>query len=366
MRLAPQGPGLALLALLLVAACDEDPIPDQPDASTRPRTGCVEGDFTAFRGNLHAHTSSSDGTGTPADAFAMAREAGLDIQVISDHLEQLYDASGLPTSEYPDCLAQADLATVPGQFVATCGFEYGTGVTADASVSTGHANVFFSPDLLPKTQLELRDFYASLATCNRCIGQFNHPGRTVGQDWEHFAYDDAVAPRMALLEMNSGPAWLLLFWALDAGWHVGPTNNQDNHAANWGTANERRSGFWMTALDREGLAEAMLARRTFASDDANASLRLMAEGTCWMGSHLAGYPTVTFFAEAIDPDDLEPFTSLELFGPGQELLHTADCQGLATCTVTWRITVTASTYVLARARQPDGHVLVSAPIWVAP
>lgn len=38
-----------------------------------------------FFGNLHSHTSYSDGSGLPSEAYEHAREAGLDFLVISDH-----------------------------------------------------------------------------------------------------------------------------------------------------------------------------------------------------------------------------------------------------------------------------------------
>ncbi|MDD4826640.1 MAG: histidinol phosphatase, partial [Mesotoga sp.] len=39
-----------------------------------------------FFGNIHAHTSYSDGLGTPEEAFEHARNSGVvDIQAITDH-----------------------------------------------------------------------------------------------------------------------------------------------------------------------------------------------------------------------------------------------------------------------------------------
>jgi hypothetical protein len=331
-------------------------------------TGCVEGDFLPFHGDLHAHTSYSDGAGTPADAFAMARDqAGLDIMVVTDHLEQLYELWGLPADDYDDCRDQADAAYVPGTFLADCGFEYGSGFQASTNYSTGHNNVFFSPGLFPMVQLDFHDFFDTLAGCADCVGQFNHPGDEEGQTWGDFALVPAVDANLALFEMSgAGPTWDLLFVALDAGWHVGPQNNQDNHSANWGIANDRRSGLFMAALDRASLREAMLARRTFSSEDANANVRLLAQDTCWMGSRLAGYPQVSLRAEAADPDAGDGFATLELFGPAQAVLATVDCQAQTTCEATHDVTVTAGTYALARATQVDGQVLVSAPIWMAP
>ncbi|HNS99905.1 MAG TPA: hypothetical protein PKL73_23300, partial [Polyangiaceae bacterium] len=89
-------------------------------------TGCLVGDYQPYFGNLHAHTSYSDGKGLPSEAFAHARQqAGLDVQVITDHLEQLYWPN--PSGRWDKCRQQADDAYEPGAFVALCGFEYGSG-----------------------------------------------------------------------------------------------------------------------------------------------------------------------------------------------------------------------------------------------
>ena len=108
----------------------EDPdIAEVPsDALTDPEvtlpTGCITGSFTPFWGNMHAHTSNSDGEGTPAEAFAYARDtASLDFMIVTDHLEQLY----LPSNRWNTCNDQADAANLPGGYVAMCGYEYGSG-----------------------------------------------------------------------------------------------------------------------------------------------------------------------------------------------------------------------------------------------
>ena len=68
-----------------------------------------------------------------------------------------------------------------------------------------------------------------------------------------------------------------------------------------------------------------------------------------------------------DADEAEGFTTLELYGPGKTLLHSTDCEGASRCETAFELsTVDAPTYVVARAVQVDGDLLVSAPIWAAP
>ena len=328
-----------------------------------PPPGCIEGDFAPYWGDLHAHTSNSDGEGSPAEAFAYARDVGgLDIMAVTDHLEQLYLGFDL----WSGCRDAADAANAPGTFVALCGFEYGSGFDSIFR-STGHNNVFFSDGLFPAIQTDFHDFYDSLVGCAQCIGQFNHPLDGSEEHWNHFEYFPDVDERMSLFEQNSaGDAWAQLFLALDAGWHVSPMKNQDNHSANWGTANDNRSGFWLTVLNRPALRTAMLERRTFSTEDKNAWIRMLGAGSCWMGSTLSGVPTLELTVEVEDADPAEGFATIELYGPGQALLASHDCAGAASCTAVFSRTVDAPTYFVGRAIESDGQILIAAPIWAAP
>jgi hypothetical protein len=343
---------------------DDDSGDDTGDDDAQ--TGCVEGDFDPYFGVFHAHTSYSDGELTPADAFAYARDvAGLDALVVTDHLEQLYFVN--PRDRWGLCHEQADAAYDPGNYLTDCGFEYGSGFILPFFQSTGHNNVFFSADRFPMIQLDFHDFYASLVACPECVGQFNHPADDPTMTWNDWEYFPDVDERMSLYEFNGdGDTWPVYFDALAAGWHVSPMWNQDNHSANWGTANDRRSGFYMTDLTREALHEAMQAGRSFMTLDKNAAIRMMGAQTCWMGSQLKGYPTLPLDVETYDLDAADGFTAIEIYGPGMELLESVDCAGQTTCAASFDFPVTASTYFVARAVQADGDVLVAAPIWVEP
>ena len=326
--------------------------------------GCIEGDFTPYWGVHHCHTSYSDGEQLPSDAFAYARDvAGLDMLFVTDHLEQLY----LPTDRWENCRTQADEADAPGSFLAACGYEYGSGFILPWFWSTGHNNLFFIDYLMPEIQLDFHNFYDSVVECPECVAQFNHPGSDEHQHWNEFEYFADVDEKMNLFEFNgNGPVWDMFFQAMDAGWHISPMWNQDNHSADWGTDNDRRSGFFMADLTRASLHTAMQQRRSFMSYDKNASVQIMAAEVCWMGSILSGVTDIAIDAEAVDADEGDGFTTIELYGPGQTLLDTFDCEGAETCTVHYDLAATGPTYIVARVTQTDGDWLVSAPVWVTP
>ena len=345
---------------------DDNDDNDDNDDDTTPVLGCIEGDYDPYWGNLHSHTSNSDGEEMPADAFLYARDtAGLDIMYVTDHLEQLYFIWEPKFNRWANCNEAADEYNQDGTYVAGCGYEYGSGFRLPFFQSTGHNNVFFCDYLMPIVQLDFHNFYQSLVECESAIGQFNHPGDEEYQNWNHFEYFADVDNQMNLYEFNSDPAWDLYFEALDAGWHISPMYNQDNHDADWGTKNGHRSGFFLADLTRTDLHTAMTERRSFASSDQNAYVKMLSDNTCWMGSILSsGGGDLTLNLEAYDADTGDGFTNIEIYGPGMALLGTIDCGGATLCTDTFEVTAVAPTYYVARANEADGDFLVAAPIWV--
>ena len=337
---------------------------EETDAPPPKPAGCIEGELQAYFGVVHAHSTNSDGDGPPEQAFAHARDAAaLDIFVLTDHMEQMFAPDGLSDGErWTGCLETAASFDEPGVYVADCGFEYATALFG----ITGHNNVFRTPSLFPLT-VDFDAFYRDLVACETCIGQFNHPGDYVEHTWHDFAYDAAADAQLNLMEFNTdADPWDFLYRALEAGWHVSPTYNQDNHDADWGSRDDRRSAFLMSELTREALYDAMVNRRSFMTWDRNASLIMKANERCWMGSILSGVDEVALSIEAADADPEEGFASIELFGPAMTPIAEVGCQGANPCTLTATLEVTAPTFFVVRAEQVDGDRLTAAPIWAAP
>jgi hypothetical protein len=120
----------------------------------------------------------------------------------------------------------------------------------------------------------------------------------------------------------------------------------------------------MSELSRQALRDAMAQRRSFMTLDKNASIQMLGEGRCWMGSRLAGLSTLAVKVEVQDPDANDGFEAIEIYGPGQALLSRYECGGASTCFETHDVDVDGATYVVARALQVDGDALVAAPLWV--
>ena len=348
---------------------DLDETVDEDVEKTLPN-GCLQGEYNVYYGNFHSHTGNSDGKDDPLTAFTYARDtAGIDMLAVTDHLEQLYTYYGLADKDHPDCIkTAADLSD--SKFLALCGYEYGSGFQASLEsgldISTGHSNVFFNSKLLPVVQLDFRDYYTSLSNCFECVAQINHPGSEEGQTFNEFEPHPEIFDKMALYEFNGdGDVWNLMFTALSKGWYLSPTYNQDNHSANWGDANDNRTGVFMTTLTNESLKDAFLKRRTFATSDKNAVIKMMADDVCWMGSQLSGVDSVKISVTVSDPD-MEGFDRIDLFDVFQNVIASVDCEDEPTCELNYDLQISAPIHIVARAVQTDDEFLVASPLWIMP
>ena len=353
-----------------VSIDEDDAVPDE-DNTVWPPAGCIQGDYFVRFGNFHSHTGNSDGAENPEVAFNYGRDQGdLDMLAVTDHLEQLYTLYGMADDDLPDCIETAKTLSNQG-FLALCGYEYGSGfevsIETGLNISTGHSNVFFNEKLFPMVQLDFLDYYATLENCFECVAQVNHSGdESLKQTFNEFEPYAPIFNKMALYEFNgNGEVWDLYFTALSKGWYLSPTYNQDNHSANWGTANDNRTGVYMDEFSMTGLKNAFLQRRTFATADKNATIRLMAGDLCWMGSQLSGVKKIKISVDAADPD-AEGFQKIELFDGMKNVIAQKDCEDKSECRLEYDLEIKFPMHILARSTQTDGQFSVSSPLWFIP
>lgn len=282
------GAGAAQGALLLSAAAGRSlriPGPGSgADRSSRISRGTV-----LVHADLHNHTLLSDGNGDPDAAFPSMRAAGLDVAALTDHA--LRGASiegtgrggtpwiGLDRAGWRRTGELADAYDQPGEFTAIRGFEW-------SHPRLGHVNAWFTDDFTDvATHADMSGLYAWLSRSwapaldgrpGPGLAGFNHPGREPGR-FEGFCYAAAVAEQLVSMELfNRTDDYLFegvaagatspLVAALDAGWRPGLLGVTDEHGTDWGFPEGRgRAGLWVTELSRAGVAEAMRARRCFAT-----------------------------------------------------------------------------------------------------
>jgi hypothetical protein len=368
--------------------------------------------YTIALGNLHSQTNHSDGGGNlatcvgaqapqsglygPSDAYLYGMNHGLDILMASEH-NHMADGSdstntaASPTTaknRYQSGLTQAaQFNTAHPNFLAIYGLEWGV------ISNGGHLNIFNTNELLEweynsSNQLigdtyTAKGDYAALYTLMKqrgWIGQFNHPAVT-GQfqiGGVPLAYHADGDASMALCEVLDSGAFatsttesdtgLISYeaacnFALEAGYHVAFSTNQDNHCANWGAAYTNRTGVLIpngTALTQTSFLDALKARRVYASMDKNSQLILTGNGHL-MGERFANSGPLTL-------------TSLYASSAGRTAATIAIYEGVPgrRGTVT-QLASTASTsftpaagehFYYAKVTQDDGKMLWSAPIWV--
>ncbi len=272
----------------------------------------VEPPMHVYFGDLHNHTSYSDGAGTPAQALAAGEAAGFDFMAITDHSYAIDDP------EWADTLSAVNAAT-DADFVALRGFEYTQGAEGHINVyntvrhavrtNTGCSYCDYTPNL--EAGVTVQGFYPWLAISGTVgidaagtVMQFNHPGWINFNDW---AYHPEVSSVARLEEVGNGNGTSYMFSeeefirSLDYGWKVGATNNADTHSTYWGVNTDHRTGVLMPELTKTALLEALRERRTFASEDKNYTLRMKANGA-WMGSEIANSGVILFEIDGSDPD----------------------------------------------------------------
>ena len=320
-------------------------------SSPQPGATMPNGMF-AYWGDLHSHSTASDGSGPPRLAFATARMNGLHFFALTDHDTTM-------TQDDWDEIGNAALAaTGDGAFIGLRGFEY--------TNSQGHLSVFGTNTWVSHNDPNfdtLSKMYAWLAAQSNAIAQFNHPDWKYGGDFDNFAFNAAAIDRIVLQEVGNNGAGYTRFesqypTSLNKFWRVAPTINSDHHDLNWGNDSMHRVGIIAPALTQANLFEALRARRVFATEDDNLAIALQSNGA-WMGSTITARTMLTFTVTVIDPD-AEPI-QLFLYDNG----NIAQSQSFASFPVTWNVTVAGSSshYYFVRAAQADGDIAYTAPIW---
>jgi hypothetical protein len=155
-----------------------------------------------FFGNLHSHTSYSDGSGTPEQAYKHARDAqnaNLDFMALTEHNHAEAvgsDGRGIATEPAlykgpgnDSLISTARRMTEDGRFVALYGQEFST-------ISSGnHVNVFEIGEVIGVQKGRFDLLLNFLATNKDSAGQpaiimFNHPKNTLEVEAKEYGRDD--------------------------------------------------------------------------------------------------------------------------------------------------------------------------------
>ena len=349
---------------------------------TRRFTQRDSADYEIYFGQLHSHSSISDGTGTVEEAFQYASKMeNLDFLAVTDHSNSFDGESDGVLSQDGSAVSaewkqghESAKAVTDEDFVGLYGFEM------TWSNGLGHINTFNTPGWQSRTQSDfknkdrgLQNYYAALATVPDSISQFNHPGTTFG-DFSDFAhYSPETDALITLIEVGNGEgaigsagyfaSYEYYTRALDKGWHLAPTNNQDNHKGLWGDANTGRSVVLADSLTEAGIYDALRNYRVYATEDNDLHIYYTLDGHI-MGSMLEESDVgedVTIQLQLSDATD-SAIGRIEVIVNGGETAATRD---MDTSSGTVTLTVPAQySYYYIRITQPDGDRAVTAPVWV--
>ncbi len=324
--------------------------------------------YNYYYGQLHSHTGYSDGTGTPSQAYAYARDTGhADFFAVTDHSNYFdNDLDWTKSTEWADTKQQANNYNVDGQFVAIAGFEM------TWSNGTGHMNTFNTDwfESRNNTSMTLSNYYNKIAAYPNSFSQWNHPGTTFG-DFSGFANFSAANDGVIdLIEVANGsgpvrgtgyyPSYDYYWQALDKGWHVAPTINQDNHKADWVTANEARTVVLATGLTRANVFDAIKNGRVYATEDKDLKLMYKANGSV-MGAVLGKPATLDITVNVSDADTGDNISKIEVITAGGTV---AASSAFSANTVNWNTQLPATNkYYYVKVTEADGDYAFSAPIW---
>ena len=341
--------------------------------------------YQLYFGQLHAHTNISDGAGSVTEAFQHASQVeNLDFLAVTDHSNSFDNESdsrvdlGVDLTNVSDEWKQGHeaAAAVTGKdFVGLYGFEM------TWSDGFGHINTFNTPGFESRSNSEFgnksgategyQNYYDKLVEVGSSLSQFNHPGTTFG-DFQDFAfYDPQVDQRITLIEVGNGegaigssgyfPSYEYYTRALDKGWHVAPTNNQDNHKGNWGDSNTARSVVLASGLTEAGIYDAIRNYRVYATEDNDLSILYALNGNA-MGSILSKQENgVTLTAQISDPTDTADM-KVEVIVNGGLVIGTQTVTG-GSGTVTFHFDSNEYSYYYLRITQADQNIAVTAPVW---
>lgn len=374
-------------------------------AQSNPFSCAGEGEEVLLWGDLHQHSTISDGQGSPEENYWYAREvARLDFCAIADH------------DIWPHHFTEYEWATVceaakrcndPGRFVTFLGYEW------DASRNGyGHMNVYYLVDDEPAFTSEdgrsdtPEKLFACLADRTATV-IVHHPAATKGgwftTDWDHFdtgleklaevysiwgssecsREDGNTHPIERLGGLAAQGAGCFVRDALARGYRVGLIGGSDGHDGRPGRSRLHRlpadedanaytaghgpyypsgiQGVWATGCTREAIWEAMLARRTYATTGHRPIVRFSINGHP-MGSEI-DLSDETGCAVSIDVTATAAIDRIEIVRNG------ACWRTVAGASREEHLRVEATReretdYFYARIVQEDGNAAWTSPIWV--
>ncbi len=354
-------------------------------------------EYGLYFGQLHSHTTYSDGSGSLDDALNFINKINktdnVDFVAFTDHSNyfdtktevnpeaSLYNKSLMTSgsqklwSEYKSKIANFNASSENRGVIALGGFEM------TWSSGPGHINTWNTEGIVSRNNTTLNNktndagmkaYYTLLSQPEgaNTVSQFNHPGTTFGT-FSDFAYwDPEIDTRITLVEVGNGegaigsggyfPSYNYYTMALDKGWHVAPTNNQDNHKGKWGTANDARDVIISDSFTEQGIYDALKDRKVYATEDKNLEINYTLNDEL-MGTIIKDVPeSLNLKVSVSDADDA--IQKAEVIANSGRIVYSWDVNAQSK-----ELSTTLKpdySYYYIRVTQMDGDIAVTAPVWV--
>lgn len=354
-----------------------------------------ESALKAYFGQLHSHTAEySDGAGTLQNGLDyiknISKSDNVQFVAFTDH-SNYFDTTSAANPE----AALGDISKATPESRAKWETYTGTmrsfneqnngvlavpGFEMTWSGGPGHINTFNTQGIVSRNNATLnkkddnagmKAYYELLKSNPDSISQFNHPGTTFGT-FADFAYlDQAIDERINMIEVGNGegavgsggyfPSYEYYIQALDKGWHVAPTNNQDNHKGNWGNSNNARSVIITDDFSEAGLLQGINGMSMYSTEDKNLDIMYTVNDQV-TGSIISTVPESLHIQAGInDPDD-SSIGTVEVVVNGGRVIEQ---QVFNSSSGELDINIAPEySYYFLRVIQPDKDIAVTAPVWV--
>ena len=295
-----------------------------------------------YFGNLHAHSSYSDGNVDntalkPSDDYAYAKTSlCMDFLGISEHNHLMSLAN------YQPGITQAAAASTTN-FLALYGMEYGV------ISNGGHVLIYGSNQLISWTNGNY-DIYVpqsnyvgtpestGITGLFRTINNLNNAGATAFASFAHpdfadynnlsnIAYNPTADSATIGCAVASGPAFststsyndppssmgYLDYYGrmLSKGYHIGPFMDHDSHYTNFGRSSNNRLAVVATDLSTTSFFAAMKSRHFYATEDCDTRVNFTINNEL-MGSIISGSTAPAISIYAIDPTSPASVPSIKI------------------------------------------------------
>jgi hypothetical protein len=328
-------------------------------------------------GDLHGHSNLSDGTGTPEDFYAYARDvAALDVAALTDH-----DHWGIPfldeTSAHWRRIEAAALGFhEPGRFVTLLGYEW-------TSWIFGHRHVLHFEDAaeLRSSADERfdtpRELWGALAGAPALTFAHHSAGDPVATDWS-IAPDPVLEPVTEIASVHGSSESIDSAWpvrgmlegntvrdALARGYRLGLVGSGDSHDGHPGLAQLASpgsgglAGILAPEATREAVLAALRARRVYATNGPRIVLDVTLDGAP-MGAVLPAGAGKALVVRLAAPGPLE---AVELVGRGGVLAATPAEGERSLAFEAEPPALGAGDFLYVRVRQRDGGTAWSSPFF---